>query len=262
MQALKSSRSNRVYSKSTAQLINWIALIQARIFCESGGLFFRGLLTCKRLQQCILRHASRLPASTRSLALERFVGVSRSGGLRRMSELVMCDLVGDDYLMADEEAVLEAVAGWIKGGGEEGRGERLLGEIRYRLLTASRLKKVGRRAEKMVGEDLGARLRALANEALALKRLHQLPLLHLLQQQALQELLHRCSAALQQLPAAAREGQEGSLLCSRAFEPRKDTDVAWGEYAGGRRQLRLVRDENDAEALCESGGRVFGGLAV
>ena len=96
--------------------------IQVRIFCESGWLFFRGLLTCKRLHQCILRHASRLPASTRSLALEQFVAASRSGGrdassgLRRMSE-----------------AVLEAVVEWIKAGGdEEGRGERLLLSMGWR----------------------------------------------------------------------------------------------------------------------------------
>ena len=80
------------------------------------------------------------------------------------------------------------------------------------------------RAEEMVGERQGARLCALAKEALALK----------------------------QLPAAAREEQEGSLLCSRAFEPRTGTDVAWGEYAGGRRQHRLVRDKGDAWSLCES----------
>ena len=36
---------------------------------------------------------------------------------------------------------------------------------------------------------------------------------------------------MQQLLAAS---QEGSLLCSRAFEPRKSTDVSWGEYTGGR----------------------------
>ena len=34
----------------------------------------------------------------------------------------------------------------------------------------------------------------------------------------------------------------------------------WGEYAAGRRQHRLVRNEKDAWCLCESGGRVFGGL--
>ena len=68
----------------------------------------------------------------------------------------------------------------------------------------------------MVGEGLGARLRALAKAALA----------------------------LQQLLAAA---QEGSLLCSRAFEPRTGPDVAWGEYAGGRRQHRVVRDKKDAK---------------
>ena len=122
-----------------------------------------------------------------------------------MSELVMCDLVGDDDLMAHEEAVLDAVVEWIQaGGGEEGRGgERLLGLIWYGLLTASRFEEVGLRAEEMVGEGQGARLRDLAKAALP----------------------------LQQLLAAA---QEGSLLCSRAFEPRKGTDVAWGEYAGGR----------------------------
>ena len=89
-----------------------------------------------------------------------------------MSEVVTCDLVGDDDLMAHEEAVLEAVAGWIQaGGGEEGRGERLLGEIRYGLLTASRLEEVGLRAEEMVGEGLGARLLALAKAALAMQQL-------------------------------------------------------------------------------------------
>ena len=107
-----------------------------------------------------------------------------------MSELVMCYLFGDDDLMAHEEAVLEAAAGWIKGGGaREGRGERLLGLIRYGLLTASRLEEVGLRAEEMVGEGLGARLRNVANEALVL---------------------------LQLLAAA----QEGSLLSSRAFRVR------------------------------------------
>ena len=56
------------------------------------------------------------------------------------------------------------------------------------------------------------------------------------------------------------EEQEGSPLCSRAFEPRKGTDVAWGEYAGGRRQHRVVRRKEDTWPLCESRGRVFGGL--
>ena len=65
--------------------------------------------------------------------------------------------------------MLEAVAGSIKaGGGEEGCGERLLGLMWCGRLTASRLAEVGLRAEEMVGEGLGARLRALANEVLAL----------------------------------------------------------------------------------------------
>ena len=41
---------------------------------------------------------------------------------------------------------------WIKaGGGEEGRRERLLGEIQHGLLTASLLEEVVLRAEYMVG---------------------------------------------------------------------------------------------------------------
>ena len=55
----------------------------------------------------------------------------------------MCDLIGDYGLMAHEEAVLEAVVGWIKaGGGDEGGGE-------------------------LVGEGPGAHLRDLAKVALA-----------------------------------------------------------------------------------------------
>ena len=101
------------------------------------------------------------------LALERYADVSRSSGFVLTSKEVLCDPVGDDLLAADEENVLEAVLRWIKAGGAEGgRGERLLGLIRYGLMTALRLAELGLRAEEMVGEGLGARLRALANEAL------------------------------------------------------------------------------------------------
>jgi WD40 repeat protein len=58
--------------------------------------------------------------------------------------------------------------------------------------------------------------------------------------------------------AATCNWHEVSLLCSRAFETRKG--VAWGEYAGGKQQHRVVLDEGDAWSLCECGGRVFGGL--
>ena len=43
-----------------------------------------------------------------------------------LQEDVLCNLVGDDDLAADEEEVLEAVVAWIKRGADEGRGERLL----------------------------------------------------------------------------------------------------------------------------------------
>ena len=153
--------------------------------------------------------------------------------MRKLSEVVLCSLVGDELLTADEEEVLEAVVEWIKGGGsEEGRGgERLLGLIRYGLLTASRLAEVGLRAEEMVGGRLGARLRAFANEALA----------------------------AQQVPAVEQVLPVG-LLCSRAFKVREGMDVAWVEYAEGRRQHRHVWKRGRALTLCWSGGSVFGGL--
>ena len=158
---------------------------------------------------------------------------------------VRVEIFGGAETQKAEESLRERALGLIR------YGERLLGLIRCGLLTASPLEEVGLRAEERVGEGLGARLRALSNEALALQRLHQLPLVKLLQQLALKELQQRCAAA-------AREGQEGSLLCSRAFEPRKGTDVARGEYAVGRRQHRVVRDEGDARVLCECRGRFFG----
>ena len=50
----------------------------------------------------------------------------------------------------------------------------------------------------------------------------------------------------------------------QSLRATKGTDVAWGEYAGRkrthRRQHRLVRDKEDVCCLCESGGRVFGGM--
>ena len=187
--------------------------------------------TC--LEVLSLKERDQLPgvvSAARELALKRFADMSRSSCFESTSEEVLCDLVGDDLLAADEENVLEAVVGWIKAGGaKKGRGERLLGEVRYGMLTALRLAELGLRAEEMVGEGLGVRLRALANEAL-------------------------------QLPVAAQGAQEGGLLCSQAFKVRKWMDVAWEEYAEGRRQHRLVRDKNDALALCESGGRLFCGL--
>ena len=104
--------------------------------------------------------------------MQRFKAVPRSGGFLGLNEEVMCSLDGDDQLAAEERAVLEAVVEWIKAGGnEEGRGERLLREIRYGLLTASRLEEVGLKVEEMVGGGLGVRLRALANEALARQQL-------------------------------------------------------------------------------------------
>ena len=203
----------------------WVHLpdeLLARIFCcENGRLFLCGVKTCRRLHQCILQHAPGLPASIRKVALERFEAVGSSGGFKRMNEGMLCDLVRDDSLAADEEEVLKAVSAWIKeGGGEEGRGERLLREVRFGLLGASRLAELA----EIPGTYQGASLRDLVAEA-------QSPL------------------------------GEHFNLCDKAFVRRKGMDVAWGEYAEGRRQHRPVRGKQDVLSLCGSEGRVYGGLS-
>ena len=63
-----------------------------------------------------------------------------------------------------------------------------------------------------------------------------------------------------QLQEVDREGYARGPLCSRAFRRRKSMDIAWGGYAGGRRCLRLVRNNGDVWSLCGSGGRFYGGL--
>ena len=128
-----------------------------------------------------------------------------------MNEEMLCDLVGDDALEADEDLVLKAVGDWIEGGGDEGRGEYLLGEIRYGLLTASRLAEVWLKAEEMLAGLQGSLLRELASEAIA----------------------------MQELPASVREGREHRLLGSHAFSWRKGMGVAWVDYAEGGDSIRL-----------------------
>ena len=72
----------------------------------------------------VLRHGGggQLPRSESAawtLALERFEAVSWSGGFLGLNESVMCSLVGDNKLAAEENAVLEAVVEWIKAEGGE-----------------------------------------------------------------------------------------------------------------------------------------------
>ena len=73
-------------------------------------------------------------AAARKLGLDRFAELSRSRGFGDLSEDVLCGLVGDDDMAADEDVLLEGVVEWIEGGDEEGRGEWLLREIRYGLM--------------------------------------------------------------------------------------------------------------------------------
>ena len=171
-------------------------------------------------------------AAARKQALERFRDLARSRGFLTLSEGVLCSLVADDELAADEEEVVEAVVDWIKGGDEEGRGERLLREIRYGLIEISRLAELGLKAGTALPGCQGVLLRELALEAVA----------------------------VHQLPPQVREGIQRRLLGSKASAWRVGKGVAWGDYAAGRRQHRVVRDKQDVGAGCESEGRVYGGL--
>ena len=136
-------------------------------------------------------------------------------------------------MAADEDVLLEGVVEWIKaGGGEEGRGERALREIRYGQMEASRLSELVLKEEMLAGRQ-GAMLRELASEAVL----------------------------VQHAPASVREGREYRLLGSRAFSRRKGRGVAWGDYTAGRQQHQVVRDKQDVLYLCESDGLVYGGLA-
>ena len=59
---------------------------------------------------------SRAVLAAQMLALDRWGEVCQSAGFKTLSEDEMCDLVADDHLAAEEEAVLEGVVEWIKGG--------------------------------------------------------------------------------------------------------------------------------------------------
>ena len=173
----------------------------------------------------------RAVSSARALALERFGDLSRSPGFVDLDEDVLCGLVGDDELAAEEYQVLETAVAWIKAGCEEGRGERLLREIRYGLIEAPRLAELGRKAKEILPGRQGALLCDLALEALASPTTPE------------------------------REGLGHGALGTNAFLQRVVQGVAWADYAEGRRRHRVVRDKKDVDALFGCGGRLYGGMA-
>ena len=127
--------------------------------------------TCGQLVQLELDQLSCVVSAARTLALKNFEAVARSKGFLDLRKDALCDLVRDDMLAADEDAVLELVIVWIKGGHEERRGERLLGQIRYGLMEPSLLKEVGLKANELLPGVQGARLRDLVDEVLQLQLL-------------------------------------------------------------------------------------------
>jgi hypothetical protein len=74
----------------------------------------------------------RVEAAARVMALERFEEVAGTDGFMRMDEGVLGSLLDDDALsVSREEAVLEAVVGWMKSGSGELRGRGLLSKVRF-----------------------------------------------------------------------------------------------------------------------------------
>ena len=118
----------------------------------------------------------------------------------------MCGLVGDDNMATDEDVLLEGVVRWIKGGEEEGHGERVLRKVQYGLMEPSCLGQLILKSEEMLAGRQGALLRELASEAITVQ--------HVLE--------------------SDREGRQYRLLGSQAFSWQKGMGVAWGDHEAGR----------------------------
>ena len=165
-------------------------------------------------------------ARCRRLALERFEEVAKTASFMELGEEVVGGLVDEDELVAgSEEAVLEAVVRWMKGGAGGLRGESVLRKVRYPLMGDEYLCGGARRVLEE-SEVLGE----LVSEAVEVKR------------------------AARERPGKVELG----ALASRALVARRGRGVAWGRYVGGG-ERRLDGHRREASALAECMGRVCSG---
>ena len=168
--------------------------------------------------QCGMQQLEAHAIATAAKRLEEF---AKTEGFARMGEEALAKVVDDDRLVAmREEAVWEAVVGWMEGGAGVGRGREVVGKIRFPLMAEDYLRD---RLVEAARKDDQEWMAGVVAEALRAK-------------------------------AALREGAvvEFDLLGRKALEDRVGLGVRWEDYREGG-ELRLG-DHDDyvmAIAACE-----------
>ncbi len=168
-----------------------------------------------------------LEAEALEMAAGRFQEFARTAGFARMEEEALMMVVDDDRLGArNEEAVWEAVVGWIGGAAGEARGRGVVGKIRFPLMEEDYLRD---RVAESVCEEHRQWMARVVLEALRAK-------------------------------AAWREGAvlECDLLGRKALEDRVGPSVRWEEYREGG-ELRLGGHRGSVRAIVACDGRMCSG---
>jgi hypothetical protein len=165
-----------------------------------------------------------LEAGALEMAATRFEEFAMTEGFARMGEEALTIVVDDDRLVArNEEAVWEAVVGWMWGGA---RGRGVVSKIRFALMDAEYLRD---RVAESVCQEHKEWMAGVVLEALRAK-------------------------------AARREGAvfESELLGRKALEDRVGLGVRWEEYREGG-ELRLGGHDRDVWAMVACDGRMCSG---
>jgi F-box/WD-40 domain protein 7 len=171
----------------------------------------------------------RLEEEALKMAAERFEAFAQTAGFMRMGDEALGNVLDDDRLVArNEEAVWEAVVGWMSGSSGATRGPGGVGQIRFPLMEEEYL---AYRVVRMVGDADGEWIAGVVEEALRAK-------------------------------AARREGRGAAfafeLLGRKALEDRVGLGVRWEECREGG-ELRLGGHGGAVRALAACDGRICSG---
>jgi hypothetical protein len=165
--------------------------------------------------------------AARRLALSRFEELVKTESFSQMSEEALERLLEDDDLAArNEEAVWEAVAGWLRRKSEEGpaRGRGLVGKIRFPLMEEGYLRS---RVVGMAPAEDAEWMEGVVAEALRAKAAH-----------------------------GDGGGFEFKLLGPKALDDRVGLGIDWYTDGGER---RLKGHRADVRAIAECAGRICSG---
>jgi hypothetical protein len=204
-------------------------VLEEAIFCQLDVGVCLDVLNCS-----VMLGLGRVEAAARRLTLDQFEEVIAAGteGYILMGEEVLGSLLDNDELSASrEEAVLEAVVGWMKGGGDELRGRGLLSKIRYGVLDSEYL---ALDAHELLPSEHADWIGGFLLEALRI----------------------RINIAGHQRGSIVER-----LLGEKAHHRRPLPGVQWGRYReGGNSGLRRLQGHRqDVVALVECEGRMCSG---